>query len=287
MSLPPFLSLASIFIDESTCIQWMLDNGILDAVTRCRACGSDVRLVEKLYHCRSRSCRKQLSALSGSFFAGSRIKCNEAMLFGYYWLGGCSHSQLQRFTGHALQTITDFSRHFRQLVSGALEEHDSLIGGEDVIVEIDESKFGKRKHNRGHPVDGVWVIGGVERTENRKLFVEVVFDCSATTLLEVIGRHVLAGSIVHTDLWRGYAGLTDALAVQHRTVNHSQNFVSPEGVHTNTIEGTWNGIKFIVPARNRTVVGMTEYLPEIIWRRINREDLWGGLVSALQITSYQ
>src|SRR5277367_710294 len=111
MSLPSFLSLAPIFINESICIQWMLDNWILDEVKRCTSCGGGVRLVGKLYHCRSRSCRKQLSALSGSFFAGSRIKCNEAILFGYYSLGGCSHSQLQRFTGHALQTITDFSRH--------------------------------------------------------------------------------------------------------------------------------------------------------------------------------
>ena len=130
-------------------------------------------------------------------------------------------------------------------------------------------------------------MGGVERTEDRRIFVEVVSDRSAMTLLEVIRRHVRPGSIVYTDLWRGYSGLSEALDVQHMTVNHSLHFVSPDGIHTNTIEGTWNGIKFIVPARNRTFSGMTEYLPEIIWRRMNNDDLFGGLIRALQITLYE
>jgi transposase-like protein len=287
MSLPPFLSLAHILIDETNCINWMLENGVLDRVTRCPVCDGDVRLSEKLYHCRSRNCRKKVSVLAGSFFAGSRLKCNEILLFGYYWLGGCSHSQLSKFTGFGRATVTEYMQHFRQLISESLEPEDTLIGGDDITVEVDESKFGKRKANRGHHVEGVWVIGGVERTEARRIFVEVVSDRSAATLLEVIGRHVRPGSIVNTDLWRGYSGLSEALDVQHRTVNHSLHFVSPEGVHTNTIEGTWNGIKFIVPARNRTISGMSEYLPEVIWRRKNNEDLFGGLVHAFRITLYE
>jgi transposase-like protein len=265
----------------------MLDQYIIDTVTHCSACGGDVRLNGKVFHCRSRNCRKQISAMMGSFFAGSKLKCNEVLLFGYYWLGGCSHSQLLKFTGFGSATVTEYLQHFRQLVSGSLDDEDSIIGGEDIIVEIDESKFGKRKANRGHHVEGVWVVGGVERAENRRIFAEVVSDRSAATLLDVIRRHVRPGSIVYTDLWRGYLGLAEAMDIQHRTVNHSLHFVSPEGIHTNTIEGTWNGIKFIVPARNRTFSGMTEYLPEIIWRRKNNDDLFGGLIQALCITSYE
>ena len=99
MPLPPFLSLAPIFIDEITCIDWMHDHGITDTVTQCIVCSGDVRLIEKLFHCRSRNCRKQVSALANSFFAGSRLRCNEVLLFGYYWLGCCTHSLLLRFTG--------------------------------------------------------------------------------------------------------------------------------------------------------------------------------------------
>src|SRR5215813_11075282 len=110
-------------------------------------------------------------------------------------------------TGHSKQSIANFISLFRQVVATSLERDDTIIGGEGITVEIDESKFGKRKYNRGHRVEGVWVIGGVERTANRLMFAEVVEQRDAVTLLDVISRHVAAGSIVHTDLWRGYAQL--------------------------------------------------------------------------------
>ena len=51
-------------------------------------------------------------------------------------------------------------------------------GGRNKTVEIDETKIGKRKRNKGHKVDGVWVTRGIERNqlknkvknENRKSF---------------------------------------------------------------------------------------------------------------------
>ena len=37
------------------------------------------------------------------------------------------------------------------------------------VVEVDESKFGKRKYHNGRRVDGVWVFGGIDR-RTRKFF---------------------------------------------------------------------------------------------------------------------
>ena len=33
------------------------------------------------------------------------------------------------------------------------------------VVEVDETKLGKRKYNKGHKVDGVWILAGIEHTE--------------------------------------------------------------------------------------------------------------------------
>ena len=44
-----------------------------------------------------------------------------------------------------------------------LEGSSQKIGGPNQIVEIDESKIGRLKYNRGHPVQGQCVSGGVER----------------------------------------------------------------------------------------------------------------------------
>lgn len=45
-----------------------------------------------------------------------------------------------------------------------------IIGGDGIIVEMDESKFGKRKYHRGHLVGGGCMgFGMVERKIERKI----------------------------------------------------------------------------------------------------------------------
>lgn len=79
-----------------------------------------------------------------------------------------------------------------------------FIGGNGIIVEIDESKFGKRKYHRGDRVEGVWVVGGVERTEERKVFLTTVTNRNSNTMEDIIRKFVAPGSIIHTDCWAAY-----------------------------------------------------------------------------------
>ena len=51
----------------------------------------------------------------------------------------------------------------RDLISSSFETTSEKIGRDGIIVEIDESKFGKVKHHRGHRVEGVSVAGGVKK----------------------------------------------------------------------------------------------------------------------------
>jgi hypothetical protein len=64
-------------------------------------------------------------------------------------------------------------------------------------------------------------------------------------------------------------------------VNHSDEYVTFDGVHTNTIEGTWNGIKMLVQARHRTVEAMPWRLVEFIWRRVHQGSHWNALLDTL------
>ena len=156
------------------------------------------------------------------------------------------------------------------------------IGGPGIIVEIDESKLSKRKYNRGHHVEGIWVVGGVERTTDRKLFVVEVNNRNAQTLSEKIEQYVLHGSIIYTDCWRGYTFLDNNEHYTHQTVNHSVTFIDPiTNVHTNTIEGTWSGLKNKIPKRNRTRDNLGNHILSFIWRRQNEGNLWNALLYAL------
>ncbi len=47
---------------------------------------------------------------------------------------------------------------------------EGRIGEVGVIVEMFESKFGKRNYHQGQRVEGVWLVGAVERTPLRRMF---------------------------------------------------------------------------------------------------------------------
>ena len=50
--------------------------------------------------------------------------------------------------------------------------------------------------------------------------------------------YIAPGSIIHTDCWRGYNQLENQEQdYTHKTVNHAVEFCTPDGIHTNTIEG--------------------------------------------------
>ena len=87
-----------------------------------------------------------------------------------------------------------------QILLDWVELKSEKLGGEGVIVEIDESKFGKRKYNRGHRVEGQWIVGGFERGTGR-LFLVAVEDRTKETMEEVIKTWVKPGTTIHTDFF--------------------------------------------------------------------------------------
>jgi len=116
------------------------------------------------------------------------------------------------------------------------------IGGEGKTIEIDESKFGKRKYNRGKRVNGQWVFGLIERESGRVVLVPVE-KRDASTLVPIIKKWVLPGSKIISDMWGAYNSLNMEGYI-HETVNHSKNFTDPiTGANTNRIESTWRAAK--------------------------------------------
>ncbi|KCZ74571.1 hypothetical protein H311_04462, partial [Anncaliia algerae PRA109] len=52
------------------------------------------------------------------------------------------------------ESVTAWCSHLRELLPDSLEYSEIKIGGPGIIVEIDETKLGKRKYNRGHVIEG-------------------------------------------------------------------------------------------------------------------------------------
>ncbi|KZS06225.1 Uncharacterized protein APZ42_030421 [Daphnia magna] len=74
-------------------------------------------------------------------------------------------------------TPIDWYNFCREVSEDIVINNSEKIGSVGITVEIDESKFGKRKYNRGKRVVGVWVFGGAERISG-KCFLVAVSDRS-------------------------------------------------------------------------------------------------------------
>jgi transposase-like protein len=140
----------------------------------------------------------------------------------------------------------------RETMLVCMEDCSEKIGGRNKTIEIDESKFGRRKYGRGHPVKEQWVFGGVER-ESGKTFLVPVPDKTAETLMAVIDAWIEPGTTVISDCWGAYRDL-DAQGYTHYTLNHSIGIVHQRtGAHTNNIESTWRHVKAYLSPYNRQV----------------------------------
>jgi transposase-like protein len=138
----------------------------------------------------------------------------------------------------------------RETMLVCLEGCSVKIGGPKKTVEIDDSKFGRRKYHRGHPVKGQWVFSGVER-ESGETYLVPVQDRTAETLMAVIRDWIEPSTTVISDCWKAYHDLASQ-GYKHLTVNHSIHLVDPNtGAHTNTIEGTCHHVKIFLGQYNR------------------------------------
>ncbi|GBN39308.1 hypothetical protein AVEN_148385-1 [Araneus ventricosus] len=276
-------------------IDWCMNMNMIAKEYVCPTCGEKMVLCERNdisdgYHW---VCRKfgmnahhvRRSVRKGSWFDESKLSIPEILMITYLWAKKTSNEWIVDELSVSEPTVVDWKSFCREVCVDMLVNEDKkleMLGGVGVVVEIDESKFGKRKYNKGKQVNGKWVFGGVERGSKRSFFC-VVEDRTAETLIEITKKYVKPGSTVLTDCWVSYNGLT-AEGYVHHTVNHSKNFKDPiTGVHTNGIEGTWGAIKADFRKQGtRKVAGQFDtYLAEYMWRRSFRGASMKSILPAL------
>ena len=82
------------------------------------------------------------------------MKTLQIMRLARCWLNNETHGMATRTTDIDKDAVTTWFAAFRELVSQDLRTNSEQIGGEGVIVEVDETLLGRRKSNRGHKVEG-------------------------------------------------------------------------------------------------------------------------------------
>ncbi|XP_044185087.1 uncharacterized protein LOC114960844 [Acropora millepora] len=270
--------------DRDYTLSWLKAEGLIASSRTCGTCGSDM----KWEACGDRSdgyvwqCRKQIngkrhwcerSIREGSWFENANMTLEEVMKFTYWWCQDLDQWQIKKQLGIGSHAAVDWDMFCREVCEVTLFEKREKIGGPGKLVQIDESKIGKRKYHRGHVVEGQWVFSGIEE-DSQKSFIETVENRTEETLLNLIREWVAPGTVIVSDGWRAYANLGKHGYI-HKTLNHSIEFVNKEGFHTNKIEGhSWQK-KAKLPTHGRKKEHYSSYLAEFKWRYVHRgEDLW-------------
>lgn len=267
--------------DGLVLIKKLMEFGMLPKTYPCEKCGTDMTLkvdnsaIDKYkWRCRnyihwkgkkSRRCEYSASLRKDTFFHRSHLTLGQITKFICCWVDNMPLTVIKKQTriiGQA--TLVDFGNFCREVIFDKIVLNGAPIGGEGKIVEIDESKFGKRKHHRGHKIEGQWVFGGFER-DSGKVFMVPVEKRDRSTLLPLIQTWILPGTEIHSDCWKAYDTLSKE-GYEHLKVNHSITFVDPKtGACTNHIEASWRAAKSIYASSGRRKAFFYGYLSKYLF----------------------
>ena len=227
----------------------------------------------------------KLSIRHNSWLVDSKMTLEHVLELIYLWSQGFTHSEVMHELKLSKRTVTEWFMFCREACIYSIMDKSEPIGGNGVEVEIDESKFGKHKYHWGHRVEGQWVFGGREKYNKPHIFMIPVNNRKAKTLISIIKKWILPGSIIHSDCWKAYNSLKN-LGYTHVTVNHSKEFIDRSSAAcTNAIESDWRHAKVHMPPYGLHIGDHAGYLAKFMWRRVNCDkDKFLTLLSDINMT---
>lgn len=207
----------------------------------------------------------------GSFFGGSKLKMTTIMILTYLWV---LHLPMHYICLQAKvndNTVTEWIQFCRDVCLEICIGNSEIIGGPDVVVEVNESKFGRRKFSHGQKGNGKWVYCGVERV-SKKAFFKIVECQSKDDLLDIIKEFILPGTIIVSSCWKKYDCLEDDAYIKLRDYD-AYKFRHPG---TNSDDNSKKESICAVVKRSLRTKRMVDnqfpsYLAEYIWRKKNKE----------------
>lgn len=148
-------------------------------------------------------------------------------------------------------------RHWREAIYRASAIAPRFVGA----VEMDQKQFGGRGRKRMQTLlarykkvlpyneyqakaavirgrNKTRVFGILER-DSQRVYCKIIRREDKRTLMPIIRLVVVAGGIIYTDQWRGFADL-GIDGYTHTSINHSEEYVDKQGHHANTIESFWS-----------------------------------------------
>jgi len=220
--------------------------GTIDQATRLK--GKTTR--PGLWKCRVKECRKPFTVRMRTIFESSHVPMHiwlQAIYLMCSGKKGIATRQLHRTFGGSLKTAWFLGHRIREAMTVLkVEETDPMgggqLGGENEVVEADETFIGGKARNRkGKIPPKMPVLSLVERDGRVRSFR--VPNVTAETLKPIITANVNKASYLMTDDAPVYWPIVDEFS-GHGTVNHSaEEYVRGVFWHTNTVENFFSIFK--------------------------------------------
>lgn len=217
-------------------------------------------------------CKTTASVRKGSYFEHFKTPLHEVILTIFLWAAKCTVLSAVQIVGLDQKTLIQHYQRIRELCAWKLAESPDLFffGGDNGVVQIDTKIITKTKKRKGAHEQGKWIFC-IYDTVRKLGYVEFVPDCSAATLLPIIERHILPGTIIYSSEVAAYQELSTLNQVSpyiHQSVNLSQNFKDPiTGSCTSAVMGYWATIKTHLRKQGiKRDDMMPSHLEEIMWR---------------------
>lgn len=228
-------------------------------------------------------CGHHIHPMSGTIFQDSRTALQTWFYVVFLFTTtrhGVSAKEIQRQTGVTYKTAYRMGQQIRKHMAAI--DGETPIGGEGVIVEIDETYVGGTEDGNYGRTDKAVVLGMIERGEGGTAIVKVVPDAKQATLHAEIEANVVKGSEIHADMLGGYNKL-DQKGYTLRRINKAQvGYVSKQGVTVNAVENFWRHLKCSIRGTHISVSKelLEHYVKEFEYR-FNRRMTPSGMLSEL------
>ena len=179
--------------------------------------------------------------IKNKYVIRSRISAHKFREIMRYFSLDLNAVQIQKLTGLSRQSINKYLKAIRERIAQLSQLQPHLKGEE---VEVDENYFGAKriKGKRGRGAKGKTIVFGLLK-RGGKVYTEIVPDCAASTLIEIIRGKTSMDTVIHSDGWRGYNGLVDFGYKKHFRVHHGDNEFVRGNSHINGIESFWGYAK--------------------------------------------
>lgn len=264
-----------------TCLAFLRDHGLLLKSLLCRECRLPMK-IEKVtqlqdkerFRCPNSNCRRTASIRTGSFFADSKINLPDLVRIIYYWAKNNLQRQIAYEGSVSERSMVEWCENIRAVCSTDLIQYRTKLGGISRTVICDETAICKRNpfsNRAARYTKTLWILGGIDDLTG-EIFLEIIPPDKGRTkevFADILSRNIAPGTTIITDCHKSYNCITELPhGWTHRTVNHSQTYVAPDGTCSNKVEVLWACLKQKfkqMKGARRTYIA--SYIDEFMWRR--------------------